>query len=239
MPCDQTTATLAHYARHATDFASSTVDVYFRATQERFTSPLEPKAAILDLGCGSGGDAKRFLDEGLSVTAIDGSPEPCAIAHGLTGIPIRNELFGDLTDANAYDGIWACSPILRQPKDGLTDAPARMARALRPHGVVHASFKHGNFEGMRNGRHFTDSTEPAFRGSLLRAPGHAVEDLWISSDISPARESEQWLNPILRKKQKSAMAAGLARFSRPPTAKLKARRAPSVHDLQGTPHFPR
>ena len=193
-------STLAYYAEHAEDFATSTVDVDFRATQDRFASLLPPNARILDFGCGSGRDTKHFLEQGFLVTAIDGSPELCAIAHELTGIPVRNELFGDLADVEAYDGIWACSSILHLPKDELADVFGRMVRALKPHGIIYTSFKHGTFEGIRNGRHFTDFTEHTFRDFVCRIPRLAIEDYWISGDVRPGREDEQWLNLILRKK---------------------------------------
>lgn len=199
MNSDYATPTLAYYAEHAADFASSTADVDFRATQDRFTSLLSPGSSILDFGCGSGRDAKHFLDEGFLVTAIDGSPELCAIASKLTGIPVRNELFGELEDVDAYDGIWACSSILHLLKDELADVFARMVRALRPHGIVYTSFKHGTFEGTRNGRHFTDFTESTFRSFLDGIPQLAIKDLWISGDVRPGRENEQWLNLILQK----------------------------------------
>ena len=194
-----TYSTLNYYARHAQEFASSTVDVDFHATQDRFTSLLAPGASILDFGCGSGRDAKHFLDQDFSVTAIDGSPELCAIASEHAGIPVRNELFGELADVEVYDGIWACSSILHLPKDELADVFARMVRALRPHGIVYTSFKHGTFEGTRNGRYFTDFTEPTFRSFLDGIPQLAIKDLWISGDVRPGRENEQWLNIILQK----------------------------------------
>ena len=199
MSSDYATPTLAYYAEHAEDFASSTVDVDFHATQDRFTSLLSPRSSILDFGCGSGRDAKRFLDEGFLVTAIDGSPELCAIASELAGIPVRNELFQELEDVDAYDGIWACSSILHLPKDELADVFARMVRALRPHGIVYTSFKHGTFMGTRNGRYFTGFTEPTFRSFLDGIPQLAIKDLWISGDVRPGRENEQWLNLILQK----------------------------------------
>ena len=193
------TPTLVYYATHAEAFARSTANVEFSATQDRFTSLLPSGARILDLGCGSGRDAKRFLDEGFIVTATDGSPELAQIAHERTGLPIRCELFADLTDVCTYDGIWACSSILHTPKTQLGDVFHRMTSALVPDGVIYTSFKLGTFEGMRNGRYFSDFTEPEFREFVSRMPGLIIEDLWISSDVRPGREQEQWLNVLLRK----------------------------------------
>lgn len=200
MENDATYITLSHYDANARQFVDSTADVEFSAMRRRFTSFLAPDARILDFGCGSGRDTKAFLDAGFDVTATDGSPELCRYAQELTGIPVRNELFQDLADIDAYDGIWACSSILHLPKDQLADVFARMVRALHPHGIVYTSFKHGDFEGMRNGRYFTDFTEPALRSFLSDAvPELAIEQLWTTSDVRPGREDEQWLNVILRK----------------------------------------
>jgi 2-polyprenyl-3-methyl-5-hydroxy-6-metoxy-1,4-benzoquinol methylase len=201
MKCNTTDITLDYYEKYAYSFANSTRDVKFSTMQSRFTSLLAPGAHILDLGCGSGRDTKAFLDAGFDVTATDGSPELCRYAQELTGIPVRNELFQDLADVNAYDGVWACSSILHLPKEQLADVLRRISRALHPHGIVYTSFKHGDFEGMRNGRYFTDFTEPALRGFLSDAvPELAIEQLWTTSDVRPGREDEQWLNVILRKR---------------------------------------
>lgn len=195
-----TEITLSYYDANARVFVGSTIDVEFSAMQQRFTSLLALGAAILDFGCGSGRDTKAFLDAGFDVTATDGSPELCAIASEYAGIPVRNELFQDLADVDAYDGIWACSSILHLPKEQLVDVLRRISRALHPHGIVYTSFKHGDFEGVRNGRHFTDFTEPALRSFLSDAvPELAIEQLWTTSDVRPGREDEQWLNVILRK----------------------------------------
>lgn len=35
----------------------------------------------------------------------------------------------------------------------------KIFQALRKNGILYVSFKYGSFEGMRNGRYFTDMTE--------------------------------------------------------------------------------
>lgn len=195
-----TDITLSYYESNARSFADATSDVEFSAIQRRFTSLLAPGATILDLGCGSGRDTRAFLDAGFDVTATDSSEELCRIASKLCGIHVRNKLFQDLADINAYDGVWACSSILHLPKGQLADVMHRISRALKPRGVVYASFKHGDFEGLRNGRHFTDFTEPALRGFLeSTAPELAIEQLWTTSDARPEKRDDPWLNVILRK----------------------------------------
>ena len=201
------TDTLAYYDENAASFACSTADVDFSEMQQRFEALLSPGARILDFGCGSGRDAKHFLDAGFEVTATDGSAELCKLAEQRIGQPVRCELFQELSDIEAYDGIWACSSILHLPKAELADVLGKMLAALKPGGVIYTSFKHGTFEGMRNGRYFTDFTEATFREFLANTPGVRIEQAWTTGDVRPGRQNEQWLNLLLRKAQSSSGCA--------------------------------
>ncbi|MBR3327923.1 MAG: class I SAM-dependent methyltransferase [Atopobiaceae bacterium] len=201
MPIDETptSQTLDYYDANAEVFASSTVDVDFSSVQQRFASLLPPGARVLDFGCGSGRDSRYFLKAGFDVTATDGSAELCKISRQLTGLPVRHELFQELSETEAYDGIWACSSILHLPKDELADVLRRMVVATKPGGVIYTSFKYGDFEGMRNGRYFTDFTEEGFRSFIEPIEGIAIEDYWVTGDVRPGRGDERWLNLLLRK----------------------------------------
>lgn len=193
--------TLNYYAENAADFAADTVNVDFSATQERFLALLPAGASILDFGCGSGRDTKAFLERGYRVTAVDGSPELCTLASAYTGIPVRQMLFAKLDDVEAYDGIWACASILHVPSADLPNIFRRMITALKPGGVIYASFKYGTFAGERNGRYFTDFTEETFTDFLRQFPELTFEDQWMSSDVRPGRSNEKWLNAILEKRR--------------------------------------
>lgn len=196
---DATNITLSYYDANAQPFVAATRNVEFDEMRARFTSLLPSGATVLDFGCGSGRDTKAFLDAGFDVTATDGSAELCRTASAFCGIPVRQELFQELADVCAYDGIWACSSILHLPKDQLADVLRRMERALKPNGVAYTSFKFGDFEGLRNGRYFTDFSEKSLRAFLSAIPHLSVEQLWMTSDVRPGREDETWLNVLLRK----------------------------------------
>ena len=108
-------------------------------------------------------------------------------------------LFQELDDIDTYDGIWACSSILHLPKNELLLVIRKMSDALKSIGVIYTSFKYSNFEGVCNGRYFTDFTEDSFKEFIAEIPELTIEDYWITDDVRPGRGDERWLNLILRK----------------------------------------
>ena len=191
--------TIDYYNLNAENFIQSTQNVDMHLAQDKFLHLLNEGAAILDFGCGSGRDTRYFLDKGYQVTATDGSAELCRRASDFTGIEVKEMLFGELDEIDTYDGIWACSSILHLPKNELLLVIRKMCDALKSTGVIYTSFKYSDFEGVRNGRYFTDFTEDSFKEFIAEIPELTIEDYWITGDVRPGRGDERWLNLILRK----------------------------------------
>lgn len=192
--------TINYYDINAKEFVEGTLNVDFKATQDKFINKLPAKGYILDFGCGSGRDTKYFLAKDFNVEAIDGSIELCKIASEYTNIKVRHMYFNELSIVNKYDGIWACSSILHLSLDDLVDVFKRMSKALKDEGIIYTSFKYGDFSGERNGRYFTDMTEDSFAKLIANVDNLKVEEQWITADVRPQRGNEKWLNLILRKK---------------------------------------
>ena len=192
--------TINYYDINAKEFVEETLNVDFKATQDKFINKLPAKGYILDFGCGSGRDTKYFLARDFNVDAIDGSIELCKIASEYTNIKVRHMYFNELSIVNKYDGIWACSSILHLSLDDLVDVFKRMSKALKDEGIIYTSFKYGDFSGERNGRYFTDMTEDSFAKLIADVENLKVEEQWITADVRPQRGNEKWLNLILRKK---------------------------------------
>ena len=89
--------------------------------------------------------------------------------------------------------------MLHVPSEKLKDILVRIKNALKPDGIAYLSFKYGDFEGIRNGRFFTDMTAHAFADIIEKVNGLYIENQEITEDVRPDR-SEKWLNIILRKK---------------------------------------
>ena len=190
--------TLQYYDQHADAFAQSTMNADMSHARERFLRYLPEGALILDLGCGSGRDAKAFLEGGYLVDAVDGSAELCRIAGRLTGIPVRQMLFQDLCAENLYDGIWACASILHLPRPDLRNVLHRITAALRKGGFFYTSFKYGTYEGFRNDRYFTDFTEETLTDFWTAFPALPITETWITRDVRQGRDEERWINLLAK-----------------------------------------
>lgn len=192
--------TVTYYNTYSKKFAKETINIDFSIIQNKFLNKLCVSATILDFGCGSGRDTKYFLSQGYQVEAIDGSEELCKLASEYTGILVKRMLFQELDAEEQYDGIWACSSILHLPLEELKPVLEKMAKALKPEGIIYTSFKYGDFAGERNGRYFTDMTETSFAALMQDITALKTEEQWITSDVRPERGEEKWLNVFLRKK---------------------------------------
>ena len=183
-----TNNTLAYYDTNAHRFTSDTLDVEFSDIQDSFLAQLKPGALILDFGCGSGRDSRYFLQKGYQEAATRNA-----------GIPVKRMLFSELDEKDRYDGIFACASILHVPSKELPDIITRMKKAVKTGGVLYVSFKYGTFEGIRNGRYFTDQTEESLKAILDEVGGLEIIRTGITGDARPGREDEKWLNVLLRK----------------------------------------
>lgn len=88
--------------------------------------------SILDLGCGTGQLARRLLDLGLDVTAIDLSPENVAATVD-RGVHARVADFASLPFSdNTFDAALAMNSLLHVPPNEFPGVLTEIARILRP-----------------------------------------------------------------------------------------------------------
>lgn len=193
-------ATLDYYNANAASYSEDTVSVDFSETQERFLKYFPAGAKILDFGCGSGRDAKYFLEKDYVVDAIDGSKELCKLARVYTGIDVKEVRFEDFSGDDLYDGIWACGSLLHLEWNSLISVFQNMVKALKKNGVIYASFKYGDFSGERNGRFFTEINEEKLNRIMIDVIDLEVKEFWISTDVRKNRSKEKWMNIILSQK---------------------------------------
>lgn len=191
--------TLNYYDQNAKAFIHNTRDLDFSAIQNRFLQYVPDGGLICDLGCGSGRDAKAFLDAGYLVKAIDGSAKLCQITSRWLQIPVECQSFDQFHEQNQFDGLWACSSLLHCPKKDLPDLFSRIENSLKPGGVFYCSFKQSDFEGFRNGRYFSDLTIEALDQLIQTSTTFQPLAYWTSEDVRADRPSEKWTNALFQK----------------------------------------
>lgn len=153
---------------------------------------------ILDAGCGSARDAAYFKQQGFTVSAFDASAELAALASSYLQQPVDVKTFQQLDCVNKYDAIWCCASLLHVPKAELPQVFLNLQNALKPNGVLYVSFKYGDTERVHNGRVFTDLTENGLTALIDQHTQLKIIKQWQSVDQRPGRESEVWLNALIK-----------------------------------------
>jgi len=190
--------TIDYYQENAQNFYDGTVNVNMDELYDRFLKYIPDKSKILDVGCGSGRDTKAFLNKGYDVVAMDASSEMVERASQLTNTEVLHRTFLQVEEVNRYDAIWCCASLLHANRVELPQTMRCITNSLKYGGYWYLSFKYGESDRSKDGRHFTDMTEESL--SLLINDFHDlhIEECWITNDLRPDR-SEKWLNAILRK----------------------------------------
>lgn len=185
--------TIDYYNKNAKTYFEQTVTLDMDEIRETFMDQVLPGGRILDAGCGSGRDAKYFLDNGFSVEAFDASKQMVRLARAYTGLPVQCVRFQDLDIEQRFDGIWACASLLHVPKEQMNDVIARLYRALKDNGILYASFKIGQTERIEGQRFFNDYEKQDM---------HILFAAFKILDVFESHGNQQnWINVLVQKKQ--------------------------------------
>ncbi|WP_299876324.1 bifunctional 2-polyprenyl-6-hydroxyphenol methylase/3-demethylubiquinol 3-O-methyltransferase UbiG [uncultured Sulfitobacter sp.] len=163
--------TLAVYAAKVGDYVALTGDGATRDPLLRaFIADLPTGGHVLDLGCGPGHAAATLAEAGLHVTATDAVAEMVEIAAQHPGVTARVATFDDISEAAAYDGIWANFSLLHAPRADMPRHLSALHRALKANGLLHIALKTGTGEKRDPiGRLYTYYTDAELSGLLADA----------------------------------------------------------------------
>ena len=187
-----------YYDEHSKEFIENTINCDMTNLYEFFLKYVDYKGTLLDLGFGSGRDSLYFKNKGFSVTSLDNSRELCENAKSLNLDCIICQDILDFNEKNKFDYIWACASLLHIKKKDLPKAFSNCYNSLKNNGIMYASFKYGDFEGLRGDRYYTDLTLDSFK-DIIKNLNFAIIDTKITFDVRPDRADEKWLNVILKK----------------------------------------
>jgi trans-aconitate methyltransferase len=183
--------TLGVYARKAQDYADRFASREPGTHLSAFMRLLPPAARVLDLGCGPGNAAAAMIAAGHMVEAWDASPDMARVAAERFGIEVRVATFDMLDAEAAYDAVYANFSLLHLPKREMPATIARIARALKPGGLLHVGLKTGTGERRDTlGRFYAFYEEGEIIG-LLEEAGFAVtsratgQEAGLDGTVSP------------------------------------------------------
>ena len=188
------------YDENAKGFFENTVDADMGETYEVFNSYLKKGDMILDLGCGSGRDSYHFSNYGYEVISTDYSDEMVKMAGEFLNKEVIKLDMRQMDFKDKFDGIWACASILHIKKDEMAKVLENLYCALKDGGIMYMSFKYGEGEVQKGGRHFSNYKEDTFSELLDSLDIFKVEKFWKTADVRPDRPDEFWLNVIVKKK---------------------------------------
>ena len=185
-----------YYDQHAAEFFAESVLIDMESLHQRFLAYVPDGGLILDAGCGSGRDARAFLQKGFRVVAFDASACLAELAGKHIGQKVDVRQFAGVAEHACYDGVWACASLLHLLPAEIPDAIGHLWTSLKPGGVVYLSFKFGKGQRLHDGRHFTDADQAVLSSWLNLLPELDRVEQWITDDQRPGRD-EQWINALV------------------------------------------
>lgn len=188
-----------HYSTHAQAYFDTTHAVDMSPLYQRLLPHVPKGGRILDAGCGSGRDTLAFASMGFEVEAFDASPELAALAATHTGLNVHVMRFDQVAWQARFDAIWACASLLHVPAEDQPDCLSALLRALKPGGVLYASYKLGDTDHVDAlHRPFTNASEVRFAGWLGAEQQAWVVDHWITGDLR-ANMQQAWFNVLVQR----------------------------------------
>jgi SAM-dependent methyltransferase len=148
-PKNEKDETWRSYESSANAYAKNVAPLYNPSDAARFLSLIPPTGSIIDIGCGSGRDAKVFSEMGYQVLGIDYSPNMIEIAKATA--PLAHFQVQDIQSLDldtAFDGAWANASLLHIPKSDIPRILAKIHGMLNPNGVFFLKLKKGEGEGL-------------------------------------------------------------------------------------------
>ncbi len=136
------------YNATANEFAANVINLAPLESIKSMISRLAENPQIIDIGCGSGRDAKHFSELGAIVTGIDFSEKLLEIAKNhapqaqFLNMDIENMSF----DEGTFDAAWAACSLMHIPKLSLPKVLKQIHRFLKNEGYFYLALKQGKNE---------------------------------------------------------------------------------------------
>jgi ubiquinone/menaquinone biosynthesis C-methylase UbiE len=199
--------TIEAYNKIAKDFHSRNSVTIYDKEYLLFKSLIGEGKKILEIGCGTGRDAKELINLNFDYTGVDASEGMIKIAR--EQVPNGNFDLGDFYNLDfqneTFDGFWAAASFLHVPKNDIDKVLSEAKRILKTNGVGFISLKQKTFlnesvikEEKAGGieRFFAFWTKDSF-SEVLKKNGFKLEN--FSKRQEKDKSKTIWLCFLVRK----------------------------------------
>jgi SAM-dependent methyltransferase len=185
------------YEENHQQYFKSTVGIDPSAFLNPLAKLLKPKAAILDIGCGSGRDLRWFANRGFIPTGFEQSPKLARLARVHSNCPV---IEGDFQNYNfstlQFSALVFVGSLVHLARETFPIILQSTCQALVSEGLILITMKEGRGSSCaHDGRVFTlwakEELEKIFAANNL----HILD---FSQQISKLRSNDIWLSYVLR-----------------------------------------
>ena len=186
--------TVEYYNQNASAFISRTINIDMSDAYHRFLEVLPEGARVLDACCGSGRDAKYFVDHGLDVVAFDASEKMVNHTREYAGVIVEQLRLDQLQYKEEFDGVWACASLLHVRKDEFVSTFQNLVNALKSSGVIYVSLKQRESSVPVGGRHFSYYSADEVNAIISDQLSLELLDLWFNENAECG-----WINFLAKR----------------------------------------
>ena len=192
--------TIPFYDEHGQSFFDRTINANLNSLYDAFEKHLPENAHIFEVGCGSGRDAKAFIERGYRVTASDGSATMVKLAQEYLGQEVLHLTFDEIEFENEFDALWANACLLHVPMNDMQSVFQRLFKTLKRGGIWFTAFKLGQGEIISDdGRTFTFFDEKTMRDFVAQFNALEILEMTTCEDARPDHKGEYWLHVFMQK----------------------------------------
>lgn len=193
------------YESSAASYAENVENLCSYKEENRFLSLIPLNGKIIDIGCGSGRDARVFSEQGYQVTGIDFSSKMVEVAKQKA--PQADFHVMDMRSLSfdaIFDGAWANASLLHLSKEELLSVLEKIFQSLKPNGSFFIRLKKGVFEKVEpdsrynNLEKFYSYYEEEEVRELLLAAQFEILDLSVSRKTS-SYETHPYIQAFCKK----------------------------------------
>lgn len=193
-------STQQYYTDNSRQFFDETCNLDMSSSYDLFLRDLRPGDSILDLGCGSGRDTKKFRDAGFQVEAWEPNESLATLAENYLKHPVRRASTANLCTNDQFHGIWCSASLLHLTFVDLKLALRKIAMSLLPRGVFYSSFKWGEGDQFIQGRYFLMMNEDRLKECFQDLPDVELRKIVKRPDPRPQRQGQFWLEILASRK---------------------------------------